>query len=295
MLKTENAITDFTILWKEPIYKTSRKTIDLSIAKRILDNHNNPTNYYISDSIIFRHNPKHIESWEDIIALNLKPEFTEVLNNDFIKDDKRVFLRAKLQRGVNPKNFQILNHLFAGNKEIIITRYGNAKIEDPETFKVIDNGLMPSPFSSELDGYKCGYAIDKYFAYYFDESTSTQHAIKIKACKKPNSLKSLGFSYSKDDENVYLEGKKIVKAKPETFEILNRNYSTDGKNIFYHQRTVENIDLKSFVILPTKSYPKSPNKILNSSWGKDKNNYFKMGFTNKKSKYEEHLKLYEIE
>lgn len=290
MIKTEKTVTDYNVLWKEKTYKTNRKTIDLTKAKRILDKNNNPTDYFLSDNHIFRHNPKHIESWDDIIHLNLTPNRTEVLNNDFIKDDEKVFLRARMQRGVSPKKFQLINTLFAGNEEIILTRYGKAKIEHPKTFKVLDDGLMPSPFSSQIDGYRCGYAIDKEFAYYFDESTSTEHAVRIRACKNPSKLQSLGFGFAKDEKNVFLEGKKITKAKPDTFKILNRNYTTDGKHIFYHRDVVDNVDMESFEILPTKSYPNSPDPILNSSWAKDKNHYYRLGYTNEKSKYDKHLK-----
>ncbi len=290
MIRTEKLFVDYKVLWKEKNYITNRKTIDLTRSKRTLDKDNNPTDYFLSESLIFRHNPKHIESWDDIIYLNLNPNLTEVLNNDFIKDDDRVFLRAKLQRGVNPKNFKLINHLYAGNDEVILTRYGKAKVENPKTFKVLDNGLMPSPLSSEIDGYKCGYAIDNEVAYYFDESTSTQHAIKIKACKNPSELKSLGFGFAKDDKSVFLEGKKITKAKPDTFKILNRNYSTDGKNIFYHREVLDNADLESFEILPTRLYQRSPDPILNSSWAKDKNNFYEIGYMKEKNRYEKHLK-----
>lgn len=289
MIKTEKTFTDYKVLWKEQTYKTNKKIIDLTKAKRILDKEDTPTDYFLSDNHIFRHNPKHIESWDDIIYLNLNPDCTEILNNDFIKDDKKVFLRAKMQRGVSPQKFQLINTLFAGNEEIILTRYGKAKIEDPKTFKVLDDGLTPSPDSFQIDGYKCGYAIDKEFAYYFDESTSTEHAIRIKACKNPSKLKSLGFGFAKDDKNVFLEGKKITKAKADTFKIINRNYATDGKSIFYHRDVLDNADIESFEILPTKSYPVSPDTILNSSWAKDKNHYYRRGYTNEKSKYEKHL------
>ena len=125
----------------------------------------------------------------------------------------------------------------------------------------------------------------------FDESTSTGHAFRIKACKNPSELKSLGFGFAKDDKVVFLGGKRIIKARPNTFKILNRNYSTDGKNIFYHREIVVNADLPSFEILPTRSYETSPDPILNSSWAKDKNSYYKMAYVKEKVKYEKHLKI----
>lgn len=289
MLKTEKTFTDYQVLWKEKTYKTNRKTIDLTKAKRILDKNDKPTDYFLSDNLIFRHNPQHIESWDDIIYLNLTPELTEVLDNEFIKDDKKVFLRARLQRGVNPKTFQLINHLFAGNEEIILTRYGNAKVEHPKTFKVLDDGLTPSTFSSQIGGYQCGYAIDKEFAYYFDESTSTEHAIRVKACKNPSELQSLGFGFAKDDKNIFLEGRKITKAKPDTFKIINRYYATDGKHIFYRRDVLDNADVASFEILPTRVSQRNPDPILNSYWAKDKNHYYDMHYTREKSDYEKHI------
>ncbi len=70
----------------------------------------------------------------------------------------------------------------------------------------------------------------------------------ILPCYDTSLINSLGFGFTKGDKNVYLEGKKVIKAKPNTFKIINRNYSTDEKNIFYHQRVIENIDLQSFEI-----------------------------------------------
>ena len=289
MIHTEETIENYSLLWKEPTYTTKKKVIDLTVAKRIVDTQHNPTHYYLSEGTIFRHNPKHIESWEDIIPLNLDPTSTEVLNDDFIKDNKRVFLRARLLKGVNPTHFSLINPLFAGNSKIIVTRYGKAKVEDPPSFSVCDDGQTPSPFSSEIDGYRCGYAVDKQGAYYFDESTSTQHALKIKSCKNPKALTSLKFSYAKDDKNVYMEGRKIQKANPDSFRIINRGYSTDGNHIFFHRYIVEGADLNSFEILPTVSYPQSPDPILNSVWAKDKTRYFCFGHEDGKSEYKKHL------
>ncbi|WP_298781417.1 DKNYY domain-containing protein [uncultured Polaribacter sp.] len=264
--------------------------VDFNEYYNIKSKENTPSNYYASKDVIFYYST-YSRAYENAISI-LKGKVIDyqVLNKNYAINSKKVFKDGRLVRGITSTNFKIHNILFSGNDNIILTLYGKAKVENPKTFKVLDKGLMPSLFSSEIDGSKCGYAIDNQFAYYFDESTSTQHAVKIKPCKNPHLLQSLGLGYAKDDRNVYLHGKKIVKAKPNTFKIINRNYSTDGKNIFYHHHLIENIDLKSFEILPTKSYPKSPDKILNSSWSKDNNNYYEIGYVNTKEKYEKHIK-----
>lgn len=274
---------------------TEKIKIDFNEYQNIKSKENTLSNYYASKNVIFYYSP-YSRAFENAISI-LKGKLNDyqVLNKNYAINSKKVYNDGRLIRGVTSTNFKTFNVLFSGNEDIILTRYGKAKVENPKTFKVLDKGLMPSLFSSEIDGYKCGYAIDNQFAYYFDESTSTQHAIKIRACKNPISLRSLGFGYAKDDKNVYLEGKKVIKAKPNTFSIINRNYSTDGKNLFYHQRIIEDIDLKTFEILPTQSYPKSPDKIINSPWAKDKNNYFEMGFLKTKERYEKHLKPYKSE
>ncbi|WP_036155234.1 DKNYY domain-containing protein [Maribacter forsetii] len=269
--------------------------IDFNEYSRLIAINDEPSNYYKSDDVIFYYSPYSRAFEEATVILKGKQSDYKILNEYYAINDQKVYYNGRLVRGFSSKGFKIFNRLFAGNNNKILTRYGNAKIENPKAFKVIDNGLMPSLFTYELGGYRCGYAVDNQFAYYFDESNSTQHAIKVKACKNPKSLKSLSFGYAKDDTNVYLEGKKITKAKPETFEITNRNYSTDGKKIFFHRDAIESIDLKSFEILPTISHQNSPDKILNSLWAKDKNNYFKYGYLKTKEKYEKHLKSYKTE
>jgi len=269
--------------------------IDFNEYHRLIALNNEPSNYYASGDVIFYYSPYSRAYEEATAVLKGKQSNYQILNKYYAINSQKVYNNGKLVRGFSSNGFKVFNRLFAGNKEKIITRYGNAKIDHPQTFKVIDNGLMPTLFSSETEGYMCGYATDDNFAYYFDESTSTQHATKIKACKNPSSLESLTFGFAKDDKNVYLEGKKIIKAKPNSFKIINRNYSTDGTNMFFHRSTIENIDLKSFEILPTQSSTHSPDKILNSLWARDENNYFEYGYLTTKEKYEKHLEPYKPE
>lgn len=264
--------------------------IDFSDYQRIKAQNGEWSNYYQANNTLFYYSTYSRAYEPAITVLKGKPNDYTVLNKNYAITDKKVFNDGRLVRGVSAAGFQVFNSLFSGNEEIILTRYGKAKVEHPKTLKVLDDGLMPSPFSFQIDGYRCGYAIDKEFAYYFDESTSTGHAIRIRACKNPSELQSLGFAFAKDDKTVFWEGKKITKAKPDTFKIINRNYATDGKHIFYHRDIVDNADIESFEILPTQSYPRSPDPILNSSWAKDKNHYYQRGYTNEKSKYEKHLK-----
>lgn len=103
-----------------------------------------------------------------------------------------------------------LNGVFFHSGKEIRTNYGPGKIDDPASFEVLEP-CLPSLYSKGIteDGYQCSYARDKDCAYFFDESKSTKHAIKVRACKSPETLQSLAGAFAKDDTRVFLEGRHI--------------------------------------------------------------------------------------
>lgn len=265
--------------------------VDFTDFVNLISKENTASHYYSSDNVIFYYSP-YSRAYEPAIKIlkGAVKNYT-VISENYIIDDKKVYNNGRLVKTINSKGFKIYNALFAGNKDSVLTAYGNAKAENPATFKVLDDGLTPSQFASQNNGYKCSYAVDSQFAYYFDTATDTRHATRIKACKNPQTLESLGFAYAKDDKNVYFAGKKINKANPKTFSLINRHYSTDGKHLFHHNNMIDKADLASFEILPTIAEENSPDPILNSHWAKDKNHYFEhgMAFPETKEAYYAHL------
>lgn len=261
--------------------------VDFANYKNLLSEENTHSNYYTSGNTIFYYSPYSRGYEKAITILKGTSKDYRILDKKYAINSKSVYRDGRLVKGVNSKGFKVYNNLFAGNEEIIVTSYGNAKVENPKAFRVLDNGLEASDFTCDINGYKGGYATDEIFVYYFDESTITKHATKLKACKSPEKIEVLGYGYAKDDKNVYMGAIKIPKANPETFKLINRGYSTDEKNVFFHRRLIESADLNTFEILPMRVWMnKNPDKFLNSNWARDKNYYYEYGLIKDEKRYE---------
>lgn len=211
----------------------------MGFARVLKDNMGKPSGYRECDSEV-AYLPEQ-ESYENIFRkTKIDPCKMEVLNHDFIKDDQRVYRKGVLLRGIEPEGFRVLNPVYIGNRQVIYTPYGDAKVAHPETFEVLDDGT--GPFGPE------GYGRDEEFVYFFTWSTETRHAVRLKACKNPAAFSVLSDAYTKDDQHVYLWRKIIKKAIPATFSMLSGGYACDDKHIFWRDQVL-NADKASFRVL----------------------------------------------
>ena len=172
----------------------------------------------------------------------------QVLDCQYVKDNKRVFRDGRPQKGVSPDSFNVFNRVFAGSKDVILTTYGNAKVDVPSSFEVLDDGDQFIYKETQPDGYRAGYGRDNTYVYFFCESTSTPHASKVRAAKDPQSFRSVGRAYGVDEQNVYLEGRRIKLAEASSWQLLERGYSRDDKHVFYYSRVVDGADVASFIV-----------------------------------------------
>lgn len=182
----------------------------------------------------------------------------------YLRDHASVFSDGRALKGLNPETFSILNGIFASDGKTVITSYGNAKVTDPQSFVVLDDGHQ------DITDNECvvsGYARDEANGYWFTNSTSSKHAMVIRACKQPASLESLGNGFARDCDHVYLEGVRIPAADPQTWQRINRLYSRDAKHVFYLTRKLE-ADPDTFQAL------ESFNPLESSYWGRDRTNYY---------------------
>ncbi|MEN5202925.1 DKNYY domain-containing protein [Stenotrophomonas sp. TWI700] len=182
----------------------------------------------------------------------------------YLRDHAAVFSDGRALKGLNPETFSILNGIFASDGKTVITLYGNAKVTDPQSFVVLDDGHQ------DITDNECvisGYARDKANGYWFTNSTSSKHAMVIRACKQPASLESLGNGFARDCDHVYLEGVRIPAADPQTWQRINRLYSRDAKHVFYLTRKLE-ADPDTFQAL------ESFDPLESSYWGRDRTNYY---------------------
>src|SRR3954467_6835646 len=65
------------------------------------------------------------------------------LNSLWGVDASKVFTGTWVERGANPKTFQVLNELYAKDRKIYYLG-GALKTADPETFRVLDKGFYIS-------------------------------------------------------------------------------------------------------------------------------------------------------
>ena len=166
-----------------------------------------------------------------------------VLNHDFIKDKERVYRMGILLRGISPEGFRVHNAVYVGNHRVIYTPYGDAKIAHPASFEVLDNGL-----SSQGRHFPESYGRDEEFAYFFTGFTDTKHAVRLKACKHPDTFSVLQGGYAKDCDHVYCEHWVVKKADPNTFVVLQDGYARDDKHVYLGDRMIE-ADAITFTVL----------------------------------------------
>lgn len=191
-----------------------------------------------------------------------------VVNRDYLVDDHHVFYAGRLRHNVSPVGFRVLNAIFAGNEDIILTTYGDAKVDDPSSFEALDDGRNTS--WGRRVGYGGGYGRDAESVYYFTEETSTPHAIRLKACADPKSFESLPYAHGRDAEYVYSEATRISGADPRTWRMLTCLYSLDARNVFYGTKKVRGADPATFEVLPDPAAESTEGSL----WGRDACSYF---------------------
>jgi len=203
----------------------------------------------------------------------VNPSKAYALTNHLIDDSKNLYFSNFSVRRRPKATLTPINAVFYRAGDTIMTEYGNAKIDDPDTFEAVDDGL-PSLYSTDAYGYLCSYARDGQNAYFFCGSTSTTKAIKVRACKTPETLVSLGHSFARDDRNVYLEATTIKGADPRTFELINSSYWRDAKGIGHMERRMPNADPQTFQPIDHYRKGRLQKKAAYSVMARDKNYFF---------------------
>lgn len=183
----------------------------------------------------------------------------------YLRDNTTVYSNGRALKGLDPASFRVLNGIFASDGQTVITSYGNAKVVDPSTFVVLDDGNQDL---GTVDRVVSGYARDACQGYWFTNSTDSRHAMVIRACKHPASLESLGKGVARDHDHVYLEGARIPSADPHTWRPINRLYSRDAKHLFYLTRKLVGADPDTFKVLESRD------PLDTSYWSRDKTGHY---------------------
>lgn len=284
---------------KTRIFCESLNTLDLEIDYTQTEILKTPSG---EDSCYMKYNgdivyiSKFSRAYEQAVKkINIDKENYKILDDSYIVDGSRVFRNGNVQR-INPNGFKIYNELFAGNDEMVLTSYGDAKVKDPKSFEV---------FNVYGNSYKKGYARDKYQLYFFDTGGGTSHARIIKACKNPSTFKELYAIkeesdvmgekyesweiYGQCERTVYIDATSISLCDASSWQKMGR-FSKDKKNAFYFTYKLKNADVSSFELIPDPEKTDEYNTLEKSRWAKDKNHYYHCGDIVTKEKYEAAIK-----
>lgn len=180
----------------------------------------------------------------------------------YLVDGDTVYQDDRPVKGVRASGFRIFNPLFAGDEHQILTHLGDARVKDPASFEVLDDGNR-DPRAPDW-GAHGGHARDRQHGYWFD--VSRRHAIVLRSCRHPATLVSLEHRFARDCEHAYYEEARIPGVDLTSWRILNALYSCDRRQVYYLNRKVAGADPASFTVIED---PRHHDPIAHSMWGRD--------------------------
>jgi hypothetical protein len=139
--------------------------------------------------------------------------------------------------------FVIINDKYAKDNKNVYIRSQIVSGADPDTFEVLS----------------WRYSRDKNFGYHYGEKLLDSHGNSFEVI----SDKTMGWNdyYAKDDQSVYMLGKRIEGADPSSFKILWYVYSQDNYDIYYYENAL-GADLDTFEFLEGRTYIKDKNAVF---------------------------------
>lgn len=193
---------------------------------------------------------------------------------------------AQNKPNIDKATFQEINYIYSKDKNGVYLTDGKGgweKIEglDPDTFQVLTDYIKDKngvyiisdyigKFEIEKKPYMDGRTFEEMDELYSKDKNNIYYkGERIIGVDIPTFEKLDKYVYSKDKNNIYFRGKKITGADKNTFEKIDeRQYSKDKNNIYYENKIIEGADRNTF-------------EILNHYYSKDKNNIY---YENKKLK-----------
>ena len=191
------------------------------------------------------------------LLAGLQPGAVKALTRKLLLGGGKLHLLSHSSRRAPKGQLTGLSDVFFRSETEIFTNYGPAKVEDPASFQPVDPGHTSLHGSGGADGDRCGYGRDASAGYFFCESTSGKHAVKLRGCRSPQTLEALGQSYARDEDKVYLEGRSIKGADPASFTRIGTYHARDRSGIWYLDERIEGADPDTF-------------ELLDDSWSRDK-------------------------
>ena len=180
----------------------------------------------------------------DIVIEGADPESFEKLEKWYVKDKNHVYNARnghQIYENYDAPTFVILGNWFVKDKDGVYYQHNLSaeaiKIEnaDPGSFEIL---------------WGTDYLKDKNQVYYYQaKGYGEDLAIKVFEDVDPGMfvVDIPSSPYSRDAENVYWNGEKLIDANADTFKrIMKTSYATDGKNVYYQSTKLLDADAGKF-------------------------------------------------
>ncbi len=174
--------------------------------------------------------------YKNVIIKGANPRRFKVFNDGYCADEKSVFYINKIVESANPAKFSLLKYgYYKDDKSVFYNgkRVSGANPDDFTSFK--ESGFFHCNGNIYLSGNKVEGALY-------------------------SSFKILSGLYQKDEDNVYVHGRKIEVMDVATFEVAKLkngkvldHYGIDKKNVYYFGEIIEIADAASFkIFIPSR-------------------------------------------
>ena len=168
------------------------------------------------------------------------PKTFEIINGNFARDDKNLYISGYKLDGIDPKTFETLNYEMIKDKngvyflENISEENENSEIK---TKKLNLKGLDLRSFKKVDDSDY--YFKDKNSIYY--EDSGNLHKIENADLK---TFKDLDYNFAKDKNNIYYKNKKLDGIDAASFEKIEFNFIKDKNRLYKIDEDEEKNEIK---------------------------------------------------
>ena len=168
------------------------------------------------------------------------PKTFEIINGNFARDDKNLYIFGYKMDGIDPKTFETLNYEMIKDKngvyflENISEENENSEIK---TRKLNLKGLDLRSFKKVDDSDY--YFKDKNSIYY--EDSGNLHKIESADLK---TFKDLDYNFAKDKNNIYYKNKKLDGIDAASFEKIEFNFIKDKNRLYKIDEDEEKNEIK---------------------------------------------------
>ena len=197
------------------------------------------------------------------------PKTFEIINGNFARDDKNLYIFGYKLDGIDPKTFETLNYEMIKDKNGVYfleniseenenseikTKKLNLKGLDLRSFKKVDNSDY--------------YFKDKNSIYY--EDSGNLHKIESADLK---TFKDLDYNFAKDKNNIYYKNKKLDGIDAASFEKIEFNFIKDKNGLYKIDEDEEKNEIK-LIPINEKVNLENFEEIGGNYYKDDKNLYY---------------------